>query len=136
MLDLMKMDMANFAVSYIRPHLVKQSVEYERSKFQEFLDRHPSEGLLSLILPYFLRYTVTVFCCCEIGDNVKQVTHSGQWNPAPEPPAFLPFYFSFSLYKHIFLLLLLHPCFCLTNVKCIMEANASAGVCCRCPGLH
>lgn len=48
MLDLMKMDMANFAVSYIRPHLMKQSVEYERGKFQEFLDRHPSEGLLSL----------------------------------------------------------------------------------------
>lgn len=47
-LDLMKMDMANFAVSYIRPHLMKQSVEYERGKFQEFLDRHPSEGLLSL----------------------------------------------------------------------------------------
>lgn len=46
----MKMDMANFAVSYIRPHLMKQSVEYERSKFQEFLDRHPSEGLLSLLL--------------------------------------------------------------------------------------
>ncbi|TWW76272.1 T-complex protein 11-like protein 1 [Takifugu flavidus] len=41
-LDLMKMDMANFAVSYVRPHLMKQSVEYERSKFQEFLDRHPS----------------------------------------------------------------------------------------------
>lgn len=49
-LDLMKMDMANFAVSYIRPHLMKQSVEYERSKFQEFLDRHPSEGSLSLLL--------------------------------------------------------------------------------------
>lgn len=44
----MKMDMANFAVSYIRPHLMKQSVEYERSKFQEFLDRHPSEGSLNL----------------------------------------------------------------------------------------
>lgn len=45
-LDLMKMDMANFAVSYVRPHLMKQSVQYERSKFQEFLDRHPSEGSL------------------------------------------------------------------------------------------
>ncbi|CAF90917.1 unnamed protein product, partial [Tetraodon nigroviridis] len=41
-LDLMKMDMANFAVSYIRPHLVQQSVEYERGKFQEFLERHPN----------------------------------------------------------------------------------------------
>lgn len=41
----MKMDMANFAVGHIRPHLVQQSVEYERSKFQEFLDRQPSECL-------------------------------------------------------------------------------------------
>lgn len=42
MLDLMKVDMANFAVSSIRPHLVQQSVEYERSKFQEFVEKQPS----------------------------------------------------------------------------------------------
>ncbi|XP_023672609.1 T-complex protein 11-like protein 1 [Paramormyrops kingsleyae] len=41
-LDLMKIDMANFAVSSIRPHLVQQSVEYERKKFQEFLDKQPN----------------------------------------------------------------------------------------------
>lgn len=43
MLDLMKVDMANFAVSSIRPHLMQQSVEYERSKFQEFLEKQPSK---------------------------------------------------------------------------------------------
>ncbi|CAG5958553.1 unnamed protein product [Menidia menidia] len=42
-LDLMKMDMANFAVSSIRPHLMQQSVEYERNKFQEFLEKQPSK---------------------------------------------------------------------------------------------
>lgn len=42
-LDLMKVDMANFAVSSIRPHLMQQSVEYERSKFQEFLEKQPSK---------------------------------------------------------------------------------------------
>ncbi|XP_075898760.1 T-complex protein 11-like protein 1 [Nelusetta ayraudi] len=41
-LDLMKLDMANFAVNSIRPHLVQQSVEYERSKFQEFLEKQPN----------------------------------------------------------------------------------------------
>ncbi|XP_059874647.1 T-complex protein 11-like protein 1 isoform X4 [Delphinus delphis] len=41
-LDLMKVDMANFAVSSIRPHLMQQSVEYERKQFQEFLEKHPN----------------------------------------------------------------------------------------------
>lgn len=39
----MKVDMANFALSSIRPHLMQQSVEYERNKFQEFLDKQPSK---------------------------------------------------------------------------------------------
>ncbi|XP_008065351.1 T-complex protein 11-like protein 1 [Carlito syrichta] len=41
-LDLMKVDMANFAVSSIRPHLMQQSVEYERRKFQELLVHQPN----------------------------------------------------------------------------------------------
>ena len=36
-LDLMKMDMANFTIQQIRPYIQQQSVEYERKKFQEFL---------------------------------------------------------------------------------------------------
>ncbi|XP_061825796.1 T-complex protein 11-like protein 1 isoform X2 [Nerophis lumbriciformis] len=42
LLDLMKLDMANFAVNSIRPHLMQQSVEYERNKFQGFLDKQPN----------------------------------------------------------------------------------------------
>ncbi|KAE8606762.1 hypothetical protein XENTR_v10010859 [Xenopus tropicalis] len=38
-LDLMKVDMANFAISSVRPHLMQQSVEYERKKFQDFLEK-------------------------------------------------------------------------------------------------
>ncbi|XP_013886109.1 T-complex protein 11-like protein 1 [Austrofundulus limnaeus] len=41
-LDLMRVDMANFALSSIRPHLMQQSVEYERNKFQEFLEKQPN----------------------------------------------------------------------------------------------
>lgn len=43
----MKIDMANFAVRSLRPHLLQHSVEYERSKFQELLDKQPSERLFS-----------------------------------------------------------------------------------------
>uniref|UniRef100_A0A8C8RPT0 T-complex 11 like 1 n=1 Tax=Pelusios castaneus TaxID=367368 RepID=A0A8C8RPT0_9SAUR len=41
-LDVMKMDMANFAVSSIRPHLMQQSVEYEREKFQKIFEQQPN----------------------------------------------------------------------------------------------
>lgn len=41
-LDLMKVDMANFAVSSIRPHLMQQSVEYERKTFQALLEKQPN----------------------------------------------------------------------------------------------
>lgn len=41
-LDLMKVDMANFAVKSIKPHLMQLSVEYERNKFQEFLEKQPN----------------------------------------------------------------------------------------------
>lgn len=41
----MKIDMANFAVRSIRPHLLQHSVEYERQKFKEFLEKQPSKQL-------------------------------------------------------------------------------------------
>lgn len=51
------MDMANFAVSSIRPHLMQQSVEYERKKFQGLLEKQPSmfsvRGTLSLSVSSF-----------------------------------------------------------------------------------
>ena len=36
-LDVMKMDMANFTIQQIRPLIQSQSVEYERKKFDDFL---------------------------------------------------------------------------------------------------
>ncbi|KAJ8002797.1 hypothetical protein DPEC_G00162700 [Dallia pectoralis] len=41
-MDQMKLDMANFAVSSLRPQLMQQSVEYERKKFQEFVEKQPN----------------------------------------------------------------------------------------------
>ncbi|KAM8776872.1 T-complex protein 11-like protein 2 isoform 1-T3 [Rhynchonycteris naso] len=61
-LDLMNLDMANFLIRSLRPHLQRELVDYERTKFQEILEETPSaldkttewikesvnEGLLSL----------------------------------------------------------------------------------------
>ncbi|CAK6961310.1 T-complex protein 11-like protein 2 [Scomber scombrus] len=40
-LDLMKADMVNFTIDNLRPVLQKQSVEYEREKFQSILEKTP-----------------------------------------------------------------------------------------------
>lgn len=36
-LDLMKLDMVNFTISHIRPHIQQHSIEYEKGKFKEIL---------------------------------------------------------------------------------------------------
>ncbi|XP_070541448.1 T-complex protein 11-like protein 1 [Ptychodera flava] len=36
-IDLMKLDMANFTIQSMRPHIQQHSIEYERKKFKEFL---------------------------------------------------------------------------------------------------
>ncbi|XP_077423592.1 T-complex protein 11-like protein 1 [Vanacampus margaritifer] len=76
LLDLMKLDMANFAVSSIRPHLMQQSVEYERNKFQEFLDRQPNA------LDYTEKW---------LNDTLKNVKREASSTAAsPDPPALQP----------------------------------------------
>lgn len=76
-LDLMKMDMANFALSSIRPHLMQQSVEYERTKFQEFLDKQPNA------LDYTEKW---------LEDTVKDIRESSAdvCGASSEPPSLLP----------------------------------------------
>ncbi|KAK3593201.1 hypothetical protein CHS0354_002727 [Potamilus streckersoni] len=44
-LDLMKMDMANFTIQQMRPYIQQQSVDYERKKFQEFLEKQREAGV-------------------------------------------------------------------------------------------
>ncbi|KAL7644995.1 UNVERIFIED_CONTAM: hypothetical protein RMT77_004819 [Armadillidium vulgare] len=43
-LDFMRLDMANYTIQQIRPHIIAQSVEYERKKFTEFL-KTQNDGL-------------------------------------------------------------------------------------------
>ena len=45
-LDLMKLDMANYRLSILRPQILQQSAKYEREKFKEYLNTNPN-GLLS-----------------------------------------------------------------------------------------
>lgn len=37
----MKMDMVNYTIQSLQPHLQEHSVQYERAKFQELLDKQP-----------------------------------------------------------------------------------------------
>uniref|UniRef100_A0A8C9V9B1 T-complex 11, testis-specific-like 1 n=1 Tax=Scleropages formosus TaxID=113540 RepID=A0A8C9V9B1_SCLFO len=78
-LDLMKIDMANFALSSIRPHLMQQSVEYERKKFQEFLEKQPN----ALDFTWkWLRDTTDTLLSCEREDKAS---FSGAAGPESTP---------------------------------------------------
>ncbi|XP_013221708.3 T-complex protein 11-like X-linked protein 2 [Ictidomys tridecemlineatus] len=41
-LGLMKMDMVNYTIQSLRPYIQEHSVQYERAKFQELLDKQPN----------------------------------------------------------------------------------------------
>jgi len=47
-LDVMKMDMANFTIQQMRPYLQQQSMEYEKTKFDEFLKTQRGEHFILL----------------------------------------------------------------------------------------
>ena len=45
LMDAMKVDMANFQLQSIKPHLVQQSIEYERNKFKDYLQSNPGKSV-------------------------------------------------------------------------------------------
>jgi hypothetical protein len=55
----MKLDMANFHIQQMRPHIQLKSIEYERQKFQEFLDNHSSN--LDIKQNYYFYYYLVEF---------------------------------------------------------------------------
>lgn len=58
----MKMDMANFTIMSLRPHLQRQLVEYERTKFQEILEETPSEyNIMCIYIEIKLKRDVFIF---------------------------------------------------------------------------
>ncbi|XP_066481288.1 T-complex protein 11 homolog [Tiliqua scincoides] len=79
-LDLMKMDMVNFTIQTLRPHLQEHSVHYERKKFQELLDK----------LPGSLAYTTEWLCkaAAEVSaSNTVSSSTSSNGSPVPPSPA-------------------------------------------------
>ena len=42
-IDVMKLDMANFELQAVKPRLLQQSVEYEREKFKQYLEANPGK---------------------------------------------------------------------------------------------
>ncbi|XP_059190333.1 T-complex protein 11-like protein 1 [Centropristis striata] len=86
-LDLMKVDMANFALTSLRPHLMQQSVEYERSKFQEFLEKQPNA------LDYTEKW---------LEDTVRCLREEDGSNAASSEPSLLPV----NVHNHAYLRLL------------------------------
>ena len=46
LMDAMKVDMANFQLQTIKPHLVQQSAEFERKKFKDYLETNPGTNSL------------------------------------------------------------------------------------------
>ena len=44
-MDAMKVDMANFQLQTIKPHLAQQSVEFERTKFKDYLETNPGTNI-------------------------------------------------------------------------------------------
>ncbi|KAM6937801.1 T-complex protein 11-like protein 1 [Xenentodon cancila] len=89
-LDLMKVDMANFALSSIRPHLMQQSVEYERNKFQEFLEKQPNA------LDYTEKWLEETVKC------LREADEGGSCAASPETPSLVPL----NVHNHAYLRLL------------------------------
>jgi len=57
-LDHMKLDMANFTIQQARPLIVSQSVEYEKTKFKEFLETQNDDGL-TMTKAWLMRHAPT-----------------------------------------------------------------------------
>lgn len=75
-IQLMKLDLANFTISMIRPNIIASSIEYEKTKFAEFLKiqadglQYTRKWLLSHLTPELINATATD------PNSIKQVTHS------------------------------------------------------------
>ncbi|XP_021484766.1 T-complex protein 11 X-linked protein 2-like [Meriones unguiculatus] len=89
-LDLMKMDMINYTIKSIRPYLLEHSIEYERAKFQELLDKQPE--FLDCTIKWMTR-AVTELVTSLPSTSVSPSTSFGivssfpSPKPDPDPPS-------------------------------------------------
>ena len=64
-IELMKLDMANFTLQQARPLIQKHAVEYERAKFEDFLK--VQQGTVYSVSHHFTKSTI----CCRNNINVN-----------------------------------------------------------------
>lgn len=74
LLDLMKLDMANFTIQLFRPDIVASSVEYERKKFKEFLAIQP-DGL-AVTRKWLLKHISNKESVDHSPEGIKKLTES------------------------------------------------------------
>ncbi|XP_036031280.1 T-complex protein 11 X-linked protein 2-like [Onychomys torridus] len=89
-LSLMKMDMMNYTIKSIRPYLQEHSIQYERAKFQELLDKQPN--LLDCTTRWMTRAATDISTPLP-STSVSSSSSSGTISsfpspkPDPEPPS-------------------------------------------------
>ncbi|XP_052591942.1 T-complex protein 11 X-linked protein 2-like [Peromyscus californicus insignis] len=89
-LSLMKMDMMNYTIKSIRPYLQEHSIQYERAKFQELLDKQPN--LLDCTTKWMTRAATdisTPLPSTSVSSSSSSGTISSFPSPKtdPEPPS-------------------------------------------------
>ncbi|XP_029390235.1 T-complex protein 11 X-linked protein 2-like isoform X2 [Mus pahari] len=85
-LGLMKMDMVNYTIKNIRPYLQEHSIQYERAKFQELLDKQPD--LLECTTKWMTRATTeltTSLSSLSITPGTSSGVISSFPTPKPDP---------------------------------------------------
>ena len=78
----MKLDMANYTIQQMRPLIQQQSLEYERKKFQEFLDKSGSMYMYDLSFKSY--YVETIIFQCEILEFSSEVCNKYLCFPNPK----------------------------------------------------
>lgn len=64
----MKSDMINFTIQSLRPLVLQEAVQYERTKFQQILDKQPGVCLLCLDSD-----PTDVLCLMDEGDSLTVI---------------------------------------------------------------
>lgn len=74
-IQLMRLDLANFTITMMRPNIVASSIEYEKMKFAQFLEVQ-ADGLQYTRQWLLKNFDIAKFQAAEVDDNaVKQATH-------------------------------------------------------------
>src|SRR5687767_9280351 len=79
LLEVMRLDMANFTITQMRPHIQQQSVEYERKKFREFLESQSSEQFVWTCKQAHQLTVVTLISLPEFACGVDGLEYTRKW---------------------------------------------------------